>query len=128
MSQSENMAAVTEDDNPGQLPAAGGEAADAAAAAGSAGEEGDLDNAAQDNAAQDNAAEPGEPDGRAGPADAAADDAAAPPAGVDEAPGADEDEEAPEQPSRDVADLEQESEIAADYVEGLLDVDRKSVV
>ena len=117
MSQSENMAAVTEDDNPGQLPAAGGEAADAAAAAGSAGEEGDLDNAAQDNAA-----EPGEPDGRAGPADAAADDAAAPPAGVDEAPGADEDGEAPEQPSRDVADLEQESEIAADYVEGLLDV------
>jgi spoIIIJ-associated protein len=40
----------------------------------------------------------------------------------DEALGADEDQEAPEQPSRDVADLEQESEIAADYVEGLLDV------
>jgi len=120
VSQSENMAAVTEDDNPGQLPAAGGEAADAAAAAGPTGEEGDLENAAQDNAAQ-----PGEPDGRAGPADSAEDDAAAPPAGVDEAPGApdaDEDGEAPEQPSRDVADLEQESEIAADYVEGLLDV------
>lgn len=122
MSQSENMAAVTEDDNPGQLPAAGGEAADAAAAAGPAGEEGDQENAAEDSAAQDSAAQPGEPDGRAGPADAAADGAAAPAADGDGAPGADEDEEAPEQPSRDVADLEQESEIAADYVEGLLDV------
>ena len=119
MSQSENMAAVTEDDNPGQLPAAGGEAADAAAAGGRAGEEGDQENAAEDSAAedsaaQDNAAQPGEPDGRAGPADAAADGAAAPAADGDGAPGADEDEEAP--------DLEQESEIAADYVEGLLDV------
>jgi spoIIIJ-associated protein len=122
VSQSENMAAVTEDDNPGQLPAAGGEAADAAAAAGPAGEEGDQENAAGDSAAEDSAAQPGEPDGRAGPADAAADGAAAPAADGDGAPGADEDEEAPEQPSRDVADLEQESEIAADYVEGLLDV------
>jgi spoIIIJ-associated protein len=127
VSQSENMAAVTEDDNPGQLPAVGGEAADAAAAAGPAGEEGDQENAAgdsaaEDSAAQDSAAQPGEPDGRAGPADAAADGAAAPAADGDGAPGADEDEEAPEQPSRDVADLEQESEIAADYVEGLLDV------
>ena len=109
MSQSENMAAVTEDDNPGQLPAVGGEAADAAAAVGPAGEEGD-----QENTAEDSAAQPGEPDERAGPACAAADG--------DGVPGADEDEEAPEQPSRDVADLEQESEIAADYVEGLLDV------
>jgi spoIIIJ-associated protein len=125
VSQSENMAAVTEDDNPGQLPAAGGEAADAAAAAGPAGEECDRENAAEDSAAEDSAAQPGE---RAGPADAAADGsaapdgAAAPAADGDGAPGADEDEEAPEQPSRDVADLEQESEIAADYVEGLLDV------
>jgi len=109
VSQSENMAAVTEDDNPGQLPAVGGEAADAAAAVGPAGEEGD-----QENTAEDSAAQPGEPDERAGPACAAADG--------DGVPGADEDEEAPEQPSRDVADLEQESEIAADYVEGLLDV------
>ena len=31
-------------------------------------------------------------------------------------------DEAPDRPERDVADLEQESEIAADYVEGLLDV------
>ena len=106
MSQSENMAAVTEDDNPGQLPVADDEATGAAAAGELAGEAGD----------QDGAAQPGEPDTRAGSADAA------PGVGEDEAPGADEDEEAPEEPSRDVADLEQESEIAADYVEGLLDV------
>ena len=123
MSQSENMAAVTEDDNPGQLPVAGdeatGPAATGAAAAGElAGEAGD----------QDGAAQPGEPDARAGSADvaaadvAAADADAAPGVDEDEAPGADEDGEAPEEPSRDAADLEQESEIAADYVEGLLDV------
>ena len=110
MSQSENMAAVTEDDNPGQLPVAGDEATGAAAAGELAGEAGDQDGAAQ-------------PDARAGSADAAAAEAdAAPGVGEDEAPGADEDEEAPEEPSRDAADLEQESEIAADYVEGLLDV------
>ncbi len=113
MSQSENMAAVTEDDNPGQLPVAGDEATGAAAAGELAGEAGD----------QDGAAQPGEPDARAGSADAAAADAdAAPGVDGDEAAGADEDEEAPEEPSRDAADLEQESEIAADYVEGLLDV------
>ena len=116
MSQSENMAAVTEDDNPGQLPVAGDEATGAAAAGELAGEAGD----------QDGAAQPGEPDARAGSADAAAADSADADAarGVDgdEATGADEDEEAPEEPSRDAADLEQESEIAADYVEGLLDV------
>ena len=115
MSQSENMAAVTEDDNPGQLPVAGDEATGAAAAGELAGEAGD----------QDGAAQPGEPDARAGSADADVADADADAArGVDgdEATGADEDEEAPEEPSRDAADLEQESEIAADYVEGLLDV------
>ena len=112
MSQSENMAAVTEDDNPGQLPVAGDEATGAAAAGELAGEAVD----------QDGVAEPGEPDAQAGPADAAADAAAAPGVDEDEAPGADEDQEAPEQPSRNVADLEQDSEIAADYVEGLLDV------
>jgi spoIIIJ-associated protein len=117
------MAAVTEDDNPGEPLVAGGEAA-----AGPAGEEGAQDSAAQDSAAQDSAAQdsaaaqPGEPDGRTGPADVAADDAAAPAADEDESPGAGEDEEAPEQPTPNVADLEQESEIAADYVEGLLDV------
>jgi spoIIIJ-associated protein len=113
VSQSENMAAVTEDDNPGQLPVAGDEATGAAAAGELAGEAGD----------QDGAAQPGEPGARAGSADAAAADAdAAPGVDEDEAPGVDEDEEAPEEPSRDAADLEQESEIAADYVEGLLDV------
>ena len=115
MSQSENMAAVTEDDNPGQLPVADDEATGAAAAGELAGEAGD----------QDGAAQPDEPDGRAGSADAAAADAdadGAPGVADDEAPGAAEDEEAPEEPSRDAADLEQESEIAADYVEGLLDV------
>ena len=105
MSQSENMAAVTEDDNPGQLPVAGDEAPGAAAAGEVAGEAG----------GQDEVAQPGEPDAQAeldaqaGSADAAA-------------PGAGEDGEAPEEPARNVADLEQESEIAADYVEGLLDV------
>jgi spoIIIJ-associated protein len=104
------MAAVTEDDNPGQLPVADDEApADEVPGAAAAGE---ADG-------QDDAAQPGEPDVRA---DAAAGDAAVPGADEDEALGADEDEEAPEQPARDVADLEQESEIAADYVEGLLDV------
>ena len=113
MSQSENMAAVTEDDNPGQLPVAGDEATGAAAAGELAGEAGD----------QDGAAQPGEQDARAGSADAAAADADADTApGVDDDEGPGADEEAPEEPSRDAADLEQESEIAADYVEGLLDV------
>jgi spoIIIJ-associated protein len=107
------MAAVTEDDNPGQLPVAGDEAPGAAAAGEVAGEAG----------GQDDVAQPGEPDARAEPADAAAlgaDEALG--AGEDEALGAEADGEAPEQPARDAADLEQESEIAADYVEGLLDV------
>jgi spoIIIJ-associated protein len=105
VSQSENMAAVTEDDNPGQPPAAGDETTGAAAAGELAGEAGGQDDGAQ-------------PDGLA---DAAVAGAAA---GVDEdeAAGEDGDEETPEEPSRNVADLEQESEIAADYVEGLLDV------
>jgi spoIIIJ-associated protein len=136
------MAAVTEDDNPGEPPVASGGAAGAAPDAGPAGEEGDQGSAAQENAAQGSTAAPGELDGQAAPADEAADDAAAQAAddaaaqaaddaavqaaddaaGEDGSPGAGEDEEGPEQPSRDVADLEQESEIAADYVEGLLDV------
>ena len=113
MSQSENMAAVTEDDNPGQLPVAGDEAPGAAAAGEVAGEAG----------GQDEVAQPGEPDAQAElDAQAGSADAAAPGAGEDEALGAGEDGEAPEEPARNVADLEQESEIAADYVEGLLDV------
>jgi spoIIIJ-associated protein len=106
------MVAVTEDDNPGQPPAASGTDADAAAApAGEpAGEVRDAGDAAQ----------PGEPDAPAGAADADADTA-----GDDtgEVPGAGGDGgEAPDRPEHDAADLEQESEIAADYVEGLLDV------
>jgi spoIIIJ-associated protein len=114
VSQSENMAAVTEDDNPGQLPVAGDEAPGAAAAGEVAGEAG----------GQDDVAQPGEPDAQAEPDDARAEpaDAAAPGADEDAALSAGEDGEAPEEPARNVADLEQESEIAADYVEGLLDV------
>jgi len=117
VSQSENMAAVTEDDTPGQLPVAGGEAADAAAGE-PAGGEGGQGSAAQDGTAQDSTAQDS-----TGPAEAAADEAVGAAAtGEDEVSGEDEDEEAPEQPQRNIADLEQESEIAADYVEGLLDV------
>jgi len=105
------MAAVTEDDNPGQLPVAGDEAPGAAAAGEVAGEAG----------GQDEVAQPGEPDAQA-ELDAQAGSADAAGAGEDEALGAGEDGEAPEEPARNVADLEQESEIAADYVEGLLDV------
>jgi spoIIIJ-associated protein len=115
VSQSENMAAVTEDDNPGQLPEAGDEAPGAAAAGEVAGEAGQDDVAQPDE--PDALAEPDEPDARAESADAAA-----PGADEDEALGAGEDGEALEEPARNVADLEQESEIAADYVEGLLDV------
>jgi len=107
VSQSENMAAVTEDDNAGHLPGAADELA---------GEAGGQDGA-------DQPGEQDEQDARTGPDGAAAAEADAGP-GVDGdgAVGADEDEETPEEPGRNVADLEQESEIAADYVEGLLDV------
>ena len=115
MSQSENMAAVTEDDTPGELPAAGGEAVEAAAGEPTGGEGG------QGSAATDGTAQDGTAQDSTGPAEAAADEAAGAAAtGEDEVSG--EDEEAPEPPQRNIADLEQESEIAADYVEGLLDV------
>src|SRR5690348_15192643 len=120
------MAAVTEDDNPGQLPVAGDEAPGAAAAGEVAGEAGGQDVAAQpDGQADASDAATDASDAAADASDAAADasDAAAVPgADEDETSGADEGEEAPEQPTRNAADLEQESEIAADYVEGLLDV------
>jgi spoIIIJ-associated protein len=104
------MVAVTEDDNPGQPPVASGTDAAAAPAGEPAGEVHDAGDAAQ----------PGEPDAHAGAADA---DADAVGDGTGEVPGADGDGgEAPDRPERDAADLEQESEIAADYVEGLLDV------
>jgi spoIIIJ-associated protein len=118
------MVAVTEDDNPGQPPAASGTDADAAAApasevrdAGDAAQPGEPAGEVRDAG---DAAQPGEPDAPAGAADADA-DAAGDDTG--EVPGASGDGgEAPDRPERDAADLEQESEIAADYVEGLLDV------
>jgi len=107
VSQGENMVAVTEDDDAGQQPAA------AAPAAEPAGEVRDGDAAAPDAQAEPaEVAGPGEP---AGVADAAA-------TGDTEAAADADDEEELDRPQPDVADLEQESEIAADYVEGLLDV------
>ncbi len=106
MSQRENMAAVTDPANPDELPAAG------EAAAGSAGPA----------AVPEPVALPGPsaagPDGPPGDGSISDDlDDAGPGDGED---GADAGE-SPERP-RDLADLERESEIAADYVEGLLDV------
>ena len=101
MSQRENMAAVTDPENPDELPAAGEVTAggDEPATAGPA------------------AADPGGP-----PATATTDGADAIGPGPDgDGDGEDDGESAAEHP-RNVADLEQESEIAADYVEGLLDV------
>ena len=110
MSQRENVVAMTEDDNPGQLPGAGDASAGAVVSA---------DETAARASEVGDAAEPGEPgeqDEPAGPAGPVADD-------TGDAPEADgDDEEALDRPARAVADLEQESEIAADYVEGLLDV------
>jgi spoIIIJ-associated protein len=101
---------MTEDDNPGQPPAADGAGAGAAvSSAEMAAEAGDVDDAGQPG----ELGQRDEPDGAAG---TVVDD-------TDDEPGADgDDEEAPDQPASAVADLEQESEIAADYVEGLLDV------
>ena len=113
MSQRENMAAVTDPANPDELPGASG------AAAGSA------EPAAQAPAAAD-------PDGPPGAVAIGADlDEAGPGDGEDlgdlaaEELGdlAEEDlGDTAAAPPRNAADLEQESEIAADYVEGLLDV------
>jgi spoIIIJ-associated protein len=101
------MVALTEDEDAGQQPAA------AAPAAEPAGEV--RDDAAPPDAQAEVAevAGPGEP---AGVADGAADADAA-----DAAADANDEDEL-DRPQPNVADLEQESEIAADYVEGLLDV------
>jgi spoIIIJ-associated protein len=123
VSQRENMVAVTEDENLGQPPVTGDAGADTAAepAAGETGEvrgdatdsvAGDADATGVDVDATGDTGAPGDADVTAAEAD-----------GVGEADGAPgEDGEAPDRPQRDAADLEQESEIAADYVEGLLDV------
>jgi spoIIIJ-associated protein len=113
VSQRENVVAVTEDDNLGQLPTAGSTDADTDAVP--ADEARDTGDAPQPGEPGGQSV-PGEQDEPGDPAVAAAGETGAPP---------DEDEddgEAAGPPGRDVADLEQESEIAADYVEGLLDV------
>jgi spoIIIJ-associated protein len=148
VSQRENMVAVTEDDNLGQPPVTG-DAGAGTAAEPAAGETGEVRGDATDSVVGDADATgdidapgdadatgigaPGDADVTAGDADATGRtgtpgdaDAAADADGVGEADGAPgeerEDGEAPDRPQRDAADLEQESEIAADYVEGLLDV------
>jgi spoIIIJ-associated protein len=103
VSQRENMAAVTDPVNPDELPTAGEAAAvsDEPVAPGPA------------------AADSGGPPGGAVTDDA---DAAEPVPGDGEDGDGEDDAEAPAERPRNAADLEQESEIAADYVEGLLDV------
>ena len=122
MSQRENVVAMTEDDNAGPLPGAGDASAGTAVSADEmAARAGDAGDAAQPG-------EPGQQDEPAGSAGPVADDTGDAPeadAGneADAGDEADGDGEEPlDRPARAVADLEQESEIAADYVEGLLDV------
>jgi len=121
----ENMVAVTEDDSAGQPPATGGPGTDAAPEPASepTGEVADADAAAEAGA-------PAEASEQDRPVQAVADETAAAPdetgAALDETSAAldadEDDEEAPDSPRREVADLEQEQEIAADYLEGLLDI------
>jgi spoIIIJ-associated protein len=105
VSQRENVVAVTDETGSGHLPAEGG-GADADQTAPPAGQvaswPGELDAADSADGGFADGTEPGGPDSLADEADM--------------------DGETPAAPRRDVADLEQESEIAADYVEGLLDV------
>jgi spoIIIJ-associated protein len=106
VSQRENVVAMTEDDNPGQPPATDGAAVSSAETSAEVGEA----------VRPDGQGEPGQRDELDEAAGTVGDD-------TDDEPGADgDDEEALDRPARAVADLEQESEIAADYVEGLLDV------
>ncbi len=115
MSQRENAVAMTEDDNPGQLPVAGGAVVSSDEPAGEANDVGDVAQPGEPGQ-PDESGQRDEPDEPSGPGDAVAED-------TGDAPAEDGDEEeAPDQPERVGADLEQESEIAADYVEGLLDV------
>jgi spoIIIJ-associated protein len=105
VSQRENMAAVTDPANPDELPGAVGAAAGSAEPAAPAPAAADPD---------------GPPDVGAIGADL---DEAGPGDGEDgEDPGEEDLGDAAAAPPRNEADLEQESEIAADYVEGLLDV------
>ena len=131
MTQRENVVAVTEDDSAGPPPAAGRAGTDEAVApAGEpAGEAGEVGGAAQADAHGEPSGQDGqdEPGGRDEPGEAVVGDtravADAEDGEADEDDGAEEDgEEAPGEPGRAVADLEQEQEIAADYLEGLLDI------
>ena len=105
MSQRENVVAVTNKAGAGPLPA-DGSGADADQAAASAGQAaswpGELDAAGTEDGELADDTEPGGQDALADEADTDGETSAA--------------------SLPDVADLEQESEIAADYVEGLLDV------
>ncbi len=115
MSQRENMAAVTDPANPGELPGAEeATAGHAGPAAGPGLAAAGPDAPSGDGSVSDDMADIGPGDGDDG------DDMAdiGPGDGDD---GEDSREPVPERP-RDPADLERESEIAADYVEGLLDV------
>jgi spoIIIJ-associated protein len=120
VTQRENVVAVTEDDSAGPPPAADRAGTDEAVApAGEpAGEAPDVGGAAQADAHDG-------PSGQDGPGEAVAGGTVAVDAGAvaaDADDEADEDDEAPGEPGREVADLEQEQEIAADYLEGLLDI------
>jgi spoIIIJ-associated protein len=136
VTQRENVVAVTEDDSAGPPPAADRAGTDEAVApAGEpAGEAGDVGGAAQPDAHGEPSGQDGqdEPGGRDEPGEAVVGEAVvgdtravadAEDGEADEDDGAEEDgEEAPGEPGREVADLEQEQEIAADYLEGLLDI------
>jgi spoIIIJ-associated protein len=116
------MAAVTEDDNPGQPPVAGSMDTAAAPAGEPSGEAGDAGDAAQAGG-RDEAGQPGGRDEASGPVRAAEDVARDAGEDDEDAPAAGEDDEdALDRPGHEVADLEQEQEIAADYLEGLLDI------
>jgi spoIIIJ-associated protein len=127
VSQSENMAAVTDTANPDELPGAAEATASAGqppAAAHQPGMAGPGGITSSDPAAGVADGEPGMDDDGAGDLDLPAGAAGEPgdlPAD-DSEDGEDPDGEAAATRPPDVADLEQESEIAADYVEGLLDV------
>lgn len=122
MSQRENVVAVTEDDDAGQPPAAGNTGVDApAAAAGEpVGEVSDRDDAAQPGERD----EPPGPAGHAGTAGSAGTAGPVPDGdeGDEGVAGPDEDDDGPDLAGHEAADLEQEQEIAADYLEGLLDI------
>jgi spoIIIJ-associated protein len=125
VTQRENVVAVTEDDSAGPPPVADrASTGEAVAPVGEpAGEAGDVGGAAQADAHDEPSGQDGRetggqdgPSGQDGPGEAVADDARA------VADTGEDDEEAPGEPGREVADLEQEQEIAADYLEGLLDI------